>query len=213
MPAAPGTVDAAPPRAVAWSLPHRLVRLVAGQLLFAVSLALLVRSEAGATPWDVLHLGLSRQLGLTVGTASFAVGVLLLLLWLPLRVRPGLGTITNVVLVSAGVDAALAVLPSADGAGAATAYVVAGVLLNAVATALYVGAGLGPGPRDGLMTGLVARTGGSVRLVRITLEVLVVATGWALGGTVGVGTLAYALGIGPVLHVLMPRLAMPPRPV
>ena len=210
MPAAPA--DAAPPRAVAWSLPHRLVRLVVGQVLFAASLALLVRSEAGATPWDVLHLGLHRQLGVSVGTASFGVGVLLLLLWLPLRVRPGIGTLSNVVLVSVGVDAALAVLPAASGAAAATAYVVAGVLLNAVATALYVGAGLGPGPRDGLMTGLVARTGGSVRLVRITIEVLVVATGWALGGTVGVGTLAYALGIGPLVHVFMPRLAMPGRP-
>jgi len=206
----PATVPAPSAPVTAWSMPHRLLRLVAGQALFAVSLALLVRSQAGATPWDVLHLGLHRQLGISVGTASFAVGVVLLLLWLPLRVRPGVGTLCNVVLVSVGVDAALAVLPPASSAAAATALVVSGIVLNAVATALYVGASLGPGPRDGLMTGLVARTGGSVRVVRITIEVLVVAAGWALGGTVGIATLAYALAIGPLVHVLMPRLAMPP---
>ena len=190
-------------------MPHRLVRLAVGQLLFAVSIALLVRAGLGNMPWDVLHQGVALRAGWSLGLTILVASAALLLLWVPLRVRPGLGTLSNVVLIAAGVDAALAVLPRASGLGAGLALLVAGTLLNAVATALYVGADLGPGPRDGLMTGLVARTGGSVRLVRAMIEVTVVAVGFALGGTLGLGTLAFALSIGPLLGWLMPRFAMP----
>ncbi len=190
-------------------MPHRLVRLAVGQLLFAVSIALLVRAGLGTMPWDVLHQGVARQVGWSLGTTILVASVALLVLWVPLRVRPGLGTLSNVVLIAAGVDAALAVIPPASGPGVGVALLVAGTLLNAVATALYVGTDLGPGPRDGLMTGLVARTGRSVRLVRATIEVTVVAVGFVLGGTLGLGTLAFALTIGPLLGWLMPRFAMP----
>jgi uncharacterized membrane protein YczE len=127
----------------------------------------------------------------------------------PLRERPGLGTVSNVVVIGVAVDAALAVLPEASTWAARGGLVVAGVALNAVATAAYVGARLGPGPRDGLMTGLVRRTGGSVRLVRTTIEVVVVLAGWALGGTLGVATVLYAVAIGPLVHALLPRLTVP----
>ncbi len=190
-------------------MPHRLVRLAVGQLLFAVSIALLVRAGLGTMPWDVLHQGVARQVGWSLGTTILVASVALLVLWVPLRVRPGLGTLSNVVLIAAGVDAALAVIPPASGPGVGVALLVTGTLLNAVATALYVGTDLGPGPRDGLMTGLVARTGRSVRLVRATIEVTVVAVGFVLGGTLGLGTLAFALAIGPLLGWLMPRFAMP----
>lgn len=193
----------------AWSLPHRLARLLLGQVLFAASIALLVRAELGNMPWDVLHEGLSVRLGWSFGTVALVIGALLLVLWLPLRVRPGVGTVTNVLVIPLVVDAALAAVPEAGGTGAAVAMLVGGTLLNAVATALYVGAALGPGPRDGLMTGLVARTGGSVRVVRAGIELAVVGVGWVLGGTLGLGTLAFALVIGPLLGWLMPRMAMP----
>ena len=190
-------------------MPHRLVRLAAGQLLFALSIALLVRAGLGNMPWDVLHQGIARAVGWSLGTTILVASIALLLLWVPLRVRPGLGTVSNVLLIAAGVDVALAVIPRAAGLPAGVALLVGGTLLNAVATALYVGTDLGPGPRDGLMTGLVARTGGSVRVVRATIEVAVVAVGFALGGTLGLGTLAFALSIGPLLGWLMPRFAMP----
>jgi uncharacterized membrane protein YczE len=202
----------APVAPLAWSLPHRVMRLGAGLLLFAVSMALLVRAGLGAMPWDVLHQGLSRQTGLSFGTVTFAVGLLVLAAWWPLRERPGIGTVANIVVVSAGIDAALAVLPPAGSLPVAVAMLAAGTTLNAVATALYVGARLGPGPRDGLMTGLVRRTGASVRLVRGSIEVTVVALGWALGGTLGVGTAVFALSIGPLVHLLLPRLSAPVLP-
>ncbi|SDQ69225.1 YitT family protein [Quadrisphaera sp. DSM 44207] len=202
----------APAPPLSWSLPHRLVRLFAGLALFAVSIALLVQAGLGATPWDVLHQGLARQTGLSFGTVTFLVGLLVLAAWVPLRERPGFGTVANVVVVSAGLDACLAVLPAAPSWPAAAAMCAGGVLLNGLATALYVGARLGPGPRDGLMTGLVRRTGGSVRLVRGGIEVALVVTGFVLGGTVGVGTLLYALAIGPLVHVLLPRLSAPEAP-
>ncbi len=193
-------------------MPHRLVRLAVGQVLFAASIALLVRAGLGNMPWDVLHQGLALQLDWSLGLVSLVVGASLLVAWVPLRVRPGIGTVTNLLLIAAGIDASLALIPEAGSVGAGVAMLVGGTLLNAFATALYVGVQLGPGPRDGLMTGLVARTGGSVRLVRAGIEVVLVAVGWALGGTLGLGTLAFALAIGPLLHWLMPRFAMPTRP-
>jgi uncharacterized membrane protein YczE len=191
------------------ALPRRLTQLYVGLVLFGVSMALMVRSDLGVMPWDVLHQGLARHLGGSIGGWSMIIGALVLLGWVPLRERPGLGTVSNVVVIGVAVDAALAVLPDASTWPARGGLVVAGVALNAVATAAYVGARLGPGPRDGLMTGLVRRTGGSVRLVRTTIEVVVVLAGWALGGTLGVATVLYAVAIGPLVHVLLPRLTVP----
>jgi uncharacterized membrane protein YczE len=193
------------------SWPRRLVQLYAGLVLYGISMAVLVRSELGNMPWDVLHQGLARQLGWSLGAVTVLVGALVLLAWIPLRERPGLGTISNVVVIGLAVDAALQVIPEAPSLVAGIGFMVAGVLLNAVATAAYIGVRLGPGPRDGLMTGLVRRTGGSVRLVRTSIEVVVVATGWLLGGTLGVGTVLYALAVGPLVHALLPRLTVPER--
>jgi uncharacterized membrane protein YczE len=136
------------------------------------------------------------------------VGAAVLLLWVPLRQRPGIGTVSNVVVIGLAVDATLAVLTAPSGLVARSALVVAGVVLNGVATAAYIGAGLGPGPRDGLMTGYVRRTGGSVRLVRTAIEVIVLSVGWLLGGTVGIATVLYALAIGPLVHLFLPVLSV-----
>jgi uncharacterized membrane protein YczE len=173
-------------------------------------MALLVRSRLGVMPWDVLHQGLARHLGWSLGTVTIAVGALVLLAWIPLRQRPGIGTVSNVVLIGVAVDGTLAVLPAPSQLAVRVGFVVAGVLLNAVATAAYIGVHLGPGPRDGLMTGLVRRTGGSVRLVRTSIEVAVVLGGWLLGGTLGVATVVYALSIGPLVQVLLPKLSLSP---
>ncbi|HEX2156576.1 MAG TPA: hypothetical protein VHS79_06295 [Actinomycetes bacterium] len=191
-------------------LPRRLAQLYAGLVLYGVSMALMVRSSLGVMPWDVLHQGLARQLGWSLGTVTIVVGALVLLAWVPLRERPGLGTLSNVVVVGLAVDAVLAVLPAPDGLPGRVGFAAAGILLNGVATAAYIGVALGPGPRDGLMTGLVRRTGGPVGPIRTAIEVVVVVTGWLLGGTLGVVTVLYALSIGPLVHVLLPRLAVEP---
>jgi uncharacterized membrane protein YczE len=187
---------------------RRLVQLYLGLALYGASMALLVRSSLGVMPWDVLHQGLARQLGWSLGAVTVLVGAVVLLAWVPLRQRPGLGTVSNVVVIGIAVDAALAVLPEVDALPARIGFAVAGILLNALATAAYIGVHLGPGPRDGLMTGLVRRTGGSVRVVRTAIEVVVVAVGWLLGGTLGLVTVAYALLIGPLVHVLLPRVSV-----
>jgi uncharacterized membrane protein YczE len=181
----------------------RSAALLAGLVGYGASMAMMVRSGLGLDPWDVFHQGLSLRTGMTMGTASAVVGVAVLLAWIPLRQRPGIGTVANVVVIAVSVDAVLWLLPAPDAMAARAALLVGGVVLNAVATVLYIGAGLGPGPRDGLMTGLVARTGRSVRLIRTSIEVTVLATGWLLGGTVGVGTVVYALGIGPLVQLVL----------
>ncbi|MFS0701254.1 YitT family protein [Cellulomonas sp. 179-A 4D5 NHS] len=190
---------------------RRYVQLLVGLVLYAASITLLVRAGLGSMPWDVLSQGVSRRTGLSFGTVTVLVSVVVLLVWIPLRQRPGIGTVANVVVIGALVDpflALLARLPEQLPLAARAGLVVAGIVLNGLATALYVGVRLGPGPRDGLMTGLVARTGRSTRLVRSTIEVVVVTVGWLLGGTVGLGTLAYALAIGPVVHHLLPRFTV-----
>ena len=187
---------------------RRLAQLYLGLVLYGISLALMVRAHLGLDPWDVLHEGLASRLPLTFGQVVIVVGAMVLIAWIPLRQRPGLGTVSNVFVIGLAVDAALAVLPAPEPMAWRIAFLVAGVVLNAVATAAYIGARLGPGPRDGLMTGLVARTGRSVRLVRTSIELSVLASGWLLGGTVGVGTVLYAISIGPLVHVLLPRLAV-----
>jgi uncharacterized membrane protein YczE len=191
-------------------LPRRLGQLYAGLALYGLSMALMVRSRLGVMPWDVLHQGLSRQLGWSMGAVTIVVGAVVLLAWIPLRQRPGLGTVSNVVVVGLALDAALSVLPSPAGLPLRVSFGIAGVLLNAVATASYIGVHLGPGPRDGLMTGFVRRTGRSVRLVRCAIELAVVAVGFLLGGTVGAITVLYALAIGPLVHLFLPRLSVLP---
>ncbi len=189
--------------------PRRGAQLSAGLLLYGFSDALMVRAELGLSPWEVLHQGLAESSPLTIGQWTIAVGLVVLLAWFPLRQRPGLGTVANVVVIGLALDACLALLPTPEGLGLRAGWMVAGLLLNGVATAAYIGAGLGPGPRDGLMTGLAAR-GHSVRAVRTGIEVAVLVVGFLLGGTVGLGTALYAVGIGPVVHVLLPRLAIDP---
>jgi uncharacterized membrane protein YczE len=193
-------------------LPRRLVQLYVGLVLYGVSMALMVRSSLGVMPWDVLHQGLARQLGWSLGLVTIAVGAVVLLGWIPLRERPGLGTISNVFVIGLAVDAALAVLTTPSGLSGRIALAAGGIALNGVATAAYIGVRLGSGPRDGLMTGLVRRTGGSVRLVRTGIEAAVVVTGWLLGGTLGVVTVLYAIAIGPIVHALLPRFTVHPPP-
>lgn len=189
-------------------LARRLAQLYAGLALYGVSMALLVRSELGVMPWDVLHQGIARSTDWSMGVVVIAVGAAVLLLWIPLREKPGVGTVSNGAVIGLALDAALAVLPPVDPVWARVLLVPVAVLLNAVATAAYIGVRLGPGPRDGLMTGLVRHTGASVRLVRTSIEVVVVAAGWLLGGTVGVATVLYAVGIGPLTQVFLPRLSI-----
>lgn len=193
---------------------QRVSRLAIGLVLYAASIAMLVRSTLGNMPWDVLGQGVARQLEWSLGTATLVLSAVVLLCWLPLRQRPGSGTVANVLVIGLLVDpfmALLGLLPAELPLWGQVVLALGGVALNGVATALYIGARLGPGPRDGLMTGLVARTGGSVRLVRFGIEAVVVAGGWLLGGRLGFATLAYALAIGPLVHVLMPRFELPAR--
>ena len=193
-------------------LTRRLAQLFVGLALYGVSLAFVLRAGLGLAPWDVLHQGLAEHLDATVGQMVIAVSFVVLLLWIPLRERPGFGTFANAVLVGVFVDLTLLVLDPAQAWAARVLLLLGGVLLNGLATALYIGASLGPGPRDGLMTGLVRRTGHSVRLVRTVIEVTVLVVGFLLGGSVGVGTLLYAFAIGPVAHALLPLLTITPRP-
>jgi uncharacterized membrane protein YczE len=199
------------PRPAGRRLPRRLVQLYAGLALYAVSMAMLIRSRLGNMPWDVLHQGLARHLGWSIGTVTVVVGAVVLLCWIPLRERPGLGTVSNVLVIGVVVDAALAVIPAPDPMALRVLLAVGGTALNAVATAAYIGVRLGPGPRDGLMTGLVRRTGGSVRVVRTAIEVAVVVIGWLLGGTLGAATVIYAFVVGPLVHLLLPRFTVAQR--
>ncbi|WP_395994323.1 membrane protein YczE [Catenulispora acidiphila] len=192
------------------SVPRRLVQLFAGLVLFGASTALMVASGLGLASWDVLHQGLARHTGLPLGHVVIGVGALVLLAWIPLRQRPGFGTAANVVVVGLAADATLGVLPTPHALAPRAALLVGGIALNGVATGLYVGAGLGPGPRDGLMTGLAARTGRSLRLTRTGIEVAVLAAGWLLGGTVGVGTVLFAAAIGPLAQFFIARFTLNP---
>lgn len=166
-------------------------------------MALMVSASLGLDPWDVFHQGVSKHVSLSFGTITALTGIVVLLAWIPLRQKPGLGTISNVVVIAVAVDVSLHWIPDVQGMVMRSAMLVAGIVINAFATALYIGAGMGPGPRDGLMTGFVARTGLSIRLVRTLIELAVVATGWILGGNVGVGTVLYAFGIGPLVQLFM----------
>ncbi|NGO73942.1 hypothetical protein G5C65_37625, partial [Streptomyces sp. SB3404] len=185
------------------------MQLYGGLVLYGASAGLMVRAGLGLDPWDVFHQGVARHSGLSIGTVSIAVGALVLLLWWPLRQRPGLGTVSNVVLVGLSMDGALWLVPRLDPPAARVALMAAAVVLNGLATGLYIAARFGPGPRDGLMTGLHAATGRSIRLVRTGIEVLVLLSGILLGGSAGVGTVVYALAIGPLSQYFLRVCALP----
>ncbi|MGC9540945.1 YczE/YyaS/YitT family protein [Streptomyces sp. UG1] len=197
-------------RASQGHLIRRLSQLYLGLALYGASSALLVEAGLGLEPWNVLHQGLAERTGLTIGVVSIIVGATVLLLWIPLRQRPGLGTVSNVFVCGIAMDGTLALLPEAHSLTVRIPLMLAGIALNGVATGLYITARFGPGPRDGLMTGLHRRTGRSIRLMRTAVEVAVVVTGFALGGTVGVGTLLYAVSIGPLAQFFLRVFAVPP---
>lgn len=178
-------------------VPLRLVNLFAGLTLFALAKALLIRAGLGVGPWDVFHLGLAAHLHLSVGTVIILTGVIVLLGWIPLRQWPGLGTVSNAVWIGLATDMCLSVIPTMHNLPAQMVMLIAGVVLCGLAGALYIGSHFGPGPRDGLMTGIHHRTGLSIRLVRTTVELSALGVGWMLGGPVGAGTVVYALLIGP----------------
>ncbi|NUW32167.1 hypothetical protein HTZ77_12090 [Nonomuraea sp. SMC257] len=189
------------------SLPSRLTRLYGGLALYGLGIGLQVRSGLGNGPWDTFHQGVAGHLGLSIGTVIIGVGALVMLLWIPMRQRPGLGTISNVICVGLFADAALFLLPVPGHWALSWLYLALALVSIAMATVLYIGAGMGPGPRDGLMTGLV-RLGLSLRLGRFLIEVTVLAAGWLLGGTVGVGTLVFALAIGPLTQLFARRFPL-----
>jgi uncharacterized membrane protein YczE len=191
-------------------LPRRVTQLFAGLVLYGMSMAFMVESNLGLNPWDVFHQGVSKATGISFGWVVLLTGIPILLLWIPLRQRPGFGTIANLVVIGFVADGALSLLTPGESTAMRITYLVVGIALNGVATAMYIGARFGPGPRDGLMTGIVRRWPRlSIRLVRTSIEVLVLAIGFLLGGTVGVGTVAYALGIGPLVQLFMPVFAVP----
>ncbi|KWT62049.1 hypothetical protein ADL21_10615 [Streptomyces albus subsp. albus] len=179
-------------------MPRRLVHLYTGLVLYGISMGLQLRAGLGLEPWSVLNQGISRHTGLSIGTVTIVSGALILLLWIPLRQRPGLGTVSNVVILGLVMDATLALVPDISALAVRIPLLVTAILLNGMATGLYISARFGPGPRDGLMTGLHHRTGRPLRLVRTCIEITVLAAGFALGGSVGVGTVLYALAIGPL---------------
>lgn len=186
-------------------MPTRLIQLFIGLTFFGVAMAGFVRAGLGTAPWDVLHYGVALRTGLSLGTVVIGFGFIVLLLWIPLRQMPGLGTIANVLWLGISADIALALIPEIHGLPAQVAVFAAALVLNGLGGGLYIGSQLGPGPRDGLMTGLHARTGISLRLARTGVEVLVLVIGWLLGGVVGLGTLVYAVAIGPVTQFFLRR--------
>ncbi|WP_254190885.1 YczE/YyaS/YitT family protein [Nocardia noduli] len=185
---------------------RRLAALYSGLWLYGFSMAVMVRAGLGLDPWDVFHQGIAGHVPLSFGAVTAVTGVVVLLAWIPLRQRPGLGTVSNVVVIGISVDIGLWLLPQWHDLPVRLGAMLVAVVLNAAATVLYIGAGMGPGPRDGLMTGLVRRTGLSVRLIRTGIEVTVLSVGWILGGSVGIGTVVYALGIGPLIQLMIPSV-------
>jgi uncharacterized membrane protein YczE len=190
---------------------RRILQLLVGLFLFGFGMGILVRAGVGVEPWNVLTLGLGNLTGLPFGLLTNAIGALVLLLWIPLHQRPGLGTVLNVLTLGPSAEFALLVLPHPVELAPRIALFAAGLLLLGVSGGIYIGARLGPGPRDGLMTGLNERFGWPIWAVRTGIELLVLAVGWALGGDVGFGTLAFALLIGPMLHVTVPAFTVPTR--
>jgi uncharacterized membrane protein YczE len=191
-------------------LPRRITQLIVGLVLFGIGIGVMLQSGLGVPPWDVLHQGLARQFGLTVGIWSIIVSVAVLLLWLPLKQPYGLGTLLNAIIIGVVIDLTGLFIPAATTTGFAWLMLVAGVLLIGIASGLYIGANLGPGPRDGLMTG-IARRGPSIRLTRAVIEITVLTLGWILGGTFGLGTIVFALAIGPLVQFFLPLWDISPH--
>ena len=187
---------------------RRLIQLFIGLVLCGLSIALIVRADLGLDPWDVLNQGVFEQFakpsGVSFGLVVNLIGMAVLLLWVPLRQKPGIGTVANVLVIGTVANFGLDWVPSDLGLPLRAGLLIAGIVLNGVASGAYIGAGLGPGPRDGLMTGIVARTGWPVKWVRTAIELTVIAVGWLLGGSVGLGTVLYALTIGPLVHIFLP---------
>ena len=194
---------------------RRLIQLVLGLALYGVSIALIVRADLGLDPWDVLNQGVFERFagpaGISFGLVVNLIGMAVLLLWIPLRQRPGIGTVANVLVIGTVANLGLDWIPSDLGLPLQASLLIGGIVLNGVASGAYIGAGLGPGPRDGLMTGIVARTGWPVKWVRTSIELAVIAVGWLLGGSVGLGTVLYAVTIGPLVHVFLPMFTIRPK--
>ncbi len=198
------------PRSSTSDWAQRLLRCIGGLALFGVGISLILQAHLGAAPWDVFHQGVSELTGISIGNVIVIVRVLLLLLWIPLRQRPGVGTLLNALMVGIVVDVVLPLLPDTDRLVARALFLAAGIVAIAIGSGLYIGSGLGAGPRDGIMIGLRDR-GFSVRWGRTAIEIVVLAVGVILGGTVGVGTVAFTFSIGPMVHIVLPRLSLPPR--
>jgi len=196
------------PDHLGYRLPRRLIQLYVGLVTFAFGEALIVQARLGVMSWDVLHQGLTKHFGLSIGQWSIIVGALVLLLWIPMREKPGVGTVSNVLVIGASLDLFLRWVPAPTSLGWRVAWLLLGIFINGVATAAYIGARLGPGPRDGLMTGLVRLSRRPVGWIRAGIEVSVVAFGYLLGGNLGVGTVLFVLTIGPIVHVFLPRLTV-----
>lgn len=190
---------------------RRIAQLLIGLAMYGISLAMFIRAGLGLDPWDVFHQGVAGKIGWSIGTVVVVVSFLVLLLWIPLRQMPGFGTLANAVLVGVFADIGLALIPAFPQLGGQIALLAGAVVLNGIASACYIGARLGPGARDGLMTGLARRTGWSVRLSRTLIEIVVLGVGWLLGGSVGVGTVVYALAIGPLVQLLLPLFMVPAK--
>lgn len=188
---------------------RRLAQLYVGLAFYGLSMAMMVRSDLGLNPWDVFHQGVGERTPLSFGTVVIITGAIILLLWIPLRQRPGIGTISNMIVIGLAADLGLWLIPNIESLTARIAMLVAGILLNGAATSAYIGTGLGPGPRDGLMTGLAARTGWPIGFVRTGIELTVLALGWLCGGTAGIGTILYAVAIGPIVHATLAFFTIP----
>jgi uncharacterized membrane protein YczE len=190
-------------------LARRIVQLPVGLFLYGIAIAMMVEAGIGVGPWDVLSQGISRHTGIPFGWVTNIVGALVLLLWIPIRQRPGIGTLLNVLLIGPSAQFGLWLIPPQHVLLVQVALFAGGLCLLAVATGLYIGARFGPGPRDGLMTGIHRRFGWRIWIVRTSIEVVVLAIGWLLGGNVGIGTVAFALLVGPMVGVTLPLLRVP----
>jgi uncharacterized membrane protein YczE len=189
---------------------RRVAQLLVGLFLYGIAISMMVQASIGIAPWDVLAQGVSRQTHIPFGWTTNLIGVVVLLFWIPIRQKPAIGTVLNLLLIGPSAQLGLGLIPVQHILWIQIALFVAGLLLLSVATGLYIGARMGPGPRDGLMTGIHRRTGWRIWIVRTAIEVTVLLIGWALGGNFGIGTIAFALLIGPLVHVTIPRLLVPP---
>jgi uncharacterized membrane protein YczE len=187
-------------------MPRRVIQLLVGLFLYGAGCALTIEAGLGVDPWTVFAEGLSIHTGIGIGWITNIVGFLVLLLWIPLRQKPGVGTVANILLVGTSIQAVLWIVPPVSGLALQIAVLLAGILLVAIASGLYIGARFGPGPRDGLMTGMNARLGWPIWVCRGVVEVTVLVIGWMLGGTVGIGTILFAALIGPLVHIALPLL-------